>query len=123
MAAATATIIALTGLALAGASAGYQVKSARDAADEAADQGRKAEAAQREQMDKLKKQQDKQSADEAAAKAEADTIAAGLEARDSSRKRQRALSGNSTRKGGTVLTSPLGLPGDYEGSGQKTLLG
>jgi hypothetical protein len=43
--------------------------------------------------------------------------------RDAARNRQKAIAAGAQGPQSTILTGPMGNPGDYQGGGQKTLLG
>lgn len=117
---AVSSIIAITALAAAAASQGYQMKKASEQRDE------------QQNLESKREYEQKAAVDEAATKKAADDLAAEnaqkyQEAQASAfalAGRQRALrqSVNLSGRGGTLLTAPS-APGTFDTQGKKTLLG
>jgi uncharacterized protein HemX len=106
---------------VAAAGLGYSVYSGEKARSEAKDQARSAQARQDLAIKEAKAQEAKDmaalEAEEAASEKKADTAAMNL----ALRKKRNASS--TSNRGGTILTSPLGIPGTTTQSSGKTLLG
>ena len=94
-------------LAVAAGSAAYGIKTQHDAAAEAKKQGKQMEARQLALQSEAEQRAQGEDATQAAAQA---------------RERQRLLAASATGRQSTVLTSPLGLPGQAPTT-QKTLIG
>lgn len=125
MAMATSTILALSALALTGASSGYQINEGINARREAKDEAGRREQEQAKMIGEQKAEQEKQEKAQKDEIARANKLAATSAARVNAAEFRKRTPGRtySSDRSGTILTSPLGITGSQTPRVRKTLLG